>query len=544
MHRRTVVVLALLLAPQVTGPSGARGQALSPVIADSIDTSGHTRLKVFGGLYGAYLGIALPIAAEAEDVGFYTLGLMTGPGIGLGTASGYTHSRSVSTGAAIAISSLTWFGAMQGHLWEAAGDRDEGNANAAAGVLGSLGGFAAGIVVAGAHDFTAGHAASLGAGNWWGMALGYLGAHAGEDATSDDELRGAAIGAASGLALGALTGRNNTHNDVRYLHVGGVLGWLYSAGIVVLEEPAQSGESVTQMAGIVAGTTAGLLMSKYKPWRSRPGLALDHSGRLRAQTFAMAYGAYLATVIPLASDLEWWKEDTKDTFTLAYMHAPLGLLLGTTFFTRNTNVAKADVLAVSGLTWFGAMQGALWASVPEDAETRNVAAASAVGSAAGLVGGVLAAHADLSEAQAAMIGAGNWWGSALGLLYGAAVLGEDAEGGSVATATAVGSAVGAAVGPALGRHMTLAQVRTMHIGGLAGWLFGTGSLLGSSNLGYRGAMAIMAGSTTAGLLMGASIEDQSTTAQNASGLSARPFVERRPGLSGEAHTRVGITVAY
>jgi hypothetical protein len=517
---------------------------LSSSAVDTIDTSGHTRLKVFSGLYGSYLGLTVPIAAQANDVMFFTLGLTAGPGMGLMAASGYSRTHSFSSGDAIALSSLTWFGATQGHLWEAAADLEESSANAAFGVLGSLGGFVAGVSTTGAHDFTKGHAASLGAGHWWGTALGYLAASVSEDATNPDKYRGAAIGGAAGLTIGALAGRGNTHNDIRYLHIGGVLGWLYSAGIVVLQESEQKGESITQIAGISAGMTAGLLASKYRPWRSRPGLDLDHSGRMRLQVFSMMYGAYLATVIPLASGVDWWEEDTKRTYTLAYMHAPLGLLLGTTYFTRNTSISKANALTVSGLTWFGALQGALWASVPDDSKARDVAAISGVGSAVGFVAGAAPAWGDLTEAQAAMLGAGNWWGSVLGLLFGGAALGEDAESDGILATVATGSAVGVAVGPQIGKHMSLRKVRTMHIGGLAGWLFGAGVLLGGENVSFRAASAVMGLSTAGGLVMGASMEDDVATRHGRFSFNPKPFVARRSGLSGEQHTVVGVTLNF
>jgi len=76
------------------------------------------------------------------------------------------------------------------------------------------------------------------------------------------------------------------------------------------------------------------------------------------------------------------------------MHAPSGLLLGTTFFTRNTSVPKASAITVSGLTWFGALQGALWASSLDadgeeiDRSPMSVTAAEVREAAAGFVGDI------------------------------------------------------------------------------------------------------------------------------------------------------------
>jgi hypothetical protein len=529
------------------GSPEARGASVpgpSPSTLDTRDTSGHTRLKVFGGLYGAYLGIAIPIALQADDATPYAMGLMLGPSLGLMSASGYAGTHSCSSGDAIAVSALTWFGAMQGHLWEAAAEVDDDGASAAFGVLGSLGGLVAGLSATGARDFSEGHAAALGAGHWWGTALGYFGARADEQASDADKALGAAIGGATGLTFGALAGRGRTLNDIRYLHIGGALGWLYSAGIVVLQDPGQKGESLTQMAGIGAGMTAGFLAARYRPWRSRAGMELDHSGRIRAQVFSMLYGGYLATVIPLASEVEWWTEDTKKTYTLAYMHAPPAFLLGTTFFTRNTRVSNADAMTVSGLTWFGATQGALWASAVEDKKTRDVATASVVGSAAGLAAGVVLSRGDLTEAQGAMLGAGNWWGSALGLLFGSAILGEDADSEQVSAAVALGSIAGVAAGSQVGRQMSMRKVRTMHIGGFAGWLFGTGILLGGDSAGFSTAMSVMGVTTFTGLALGAAADDGLAPSPTSYEFNAKPFVARRPGLSGEKHTVVGFTLGF
>jgi hypothetical protein len=508
------------------------------------DTSGHTRLKVFGGLYGAYLGIAVPVATQAEDAGLYALGLMLGPTVGLASTAAFSRGHGFSSGDAIALSSLTWFGAAQGHLWEAARDKhDDAGPNAAFGALGSLGGLLVGAAVARNHGMSEGHAAALGAGNWWGMTLGYLAARANEDASDRDRYRSAAIGSATGLSFGALTGRGRTLDEVRAMHIGGILGWLYSAGLVVLQDPGQRGASLTQVSGIGVGLTAGFLAATFRPWRAPPDLELDHSGRLRAQVFSILYGGYLATVIPLASDVEWWTEDTKDTYALAYMHGPPLLLLGTTLLTRSANVSSNDVLTVSGLTWFGAVQGALWASTPDDAETRLVAATSAAASAAGLLAGTLVCRWDLSEPQAAMLGAGNWWGTALGYLYGGWMLGDDADNASYLAAAAVGGVAGVLTGPLFGRHMSLRQVHTMHISGFAGWLVGAGSLLGGG-LGFRAAHGMMAVTTTVGLIAGARMEDGTLASPTVRSFRARPFVSFRPGLSGETTSAAGVRVDF
>jgi hypothetical protein len=563
VRRSLAPILILLLGSTLLDARAVSAQGFSSSVFDTIDTSGHTRLKIFGGLYGSYLAIAVPAAAKASAAGFYAIGLMAGPTIGFMGASAYTSTHSFCEGDAIALSSLTWFGAMQGHLWEAVADLPEDNANPAFGVLGSLAGLVAGISATGAHDFTEGHAASIGAGNWWGMAVGYLTAqaraketvssrapavYAGDPPERDnqdkDKFRSTAIGGALGLTLGAFIGHKNTHNDIRYLHMGGIIGWLYSSGIVVLQEQDQKGEAITQLAGIGAGLTAGILASKYRPWRSRPGQKLDHSGRMRAQAFSIMYGAYLATVIPMASGLDWWTEETKDRYTLAFMHAPTGLLLGTTYFTRNTNISKATALTVSGLTWFGALQGVLWASANKGTETSDVALISAAGSAGGFLAGTMTARRGLTEAQAAMIGAGNWWGSVLGLLAGSAVIGEDADGEGILAATAMGGVIGALVGPQIGKKMSLRNVRTMHVGGLAGWLFGTGTLLAGGSVGFRGAFAVMGITTAAGLAMGASAGGQMPVDQTDFNFDPKPFVASRPGLSGEKHTVIGFTLNY
>jgi hypothetical protein len=508
------------------------------------DTSGHTRLKVFGGLYGAYLGIAVPVATQAEDAGLYALGLTFGPTVGLISTTAFSRGHGFSSGDAIALSSLTWFGAAQGHLWEAARDRhDDAGQNAAFGALGSLGGLLLGAAVSHNHVMSEGYAATLGAGNWWGMALGYLGARANEDASDRDKYRSAAIGSVTGLSLGALTGRGRTLDEVRAIHIGGILGWLYSAGLVVLQDPGQRGESLTQVTGIGVGMTAGFLAARFRPWHAPPELELDHSGRLRAQVFSILYGGYLATVIPLASDVEWWTEDTKDTYALAYMHGPPLLLLGTTLLTRTSNVSSNDVLTVSGLTWFGAVQGALWALTPDDAETRVVAATSAATSAAGLLAGTLVCRWNLSEPQAAMLGAGNWWGTALGYLVGGLMLGDDAEDASYIAAAAMGGIAGVVAGPLLGRHMSLRQVHTMHISGFAGWLVGAGSLLGGG-LGFRAAHGVMAVATTVGLIAGARMEDGTLPSPTVRSLSVQPFVSFRSGLSGETTSAVGVRTDF
>jgi len=536
-------VQAILVLTGVTLAVAAAGQALAQAVAaertKQLDTSGHVRAKLLAGAYGGYVAIALPIALEADDAAAYALSLTFIPLSSFALTSEMVSDMSLSRGDVMTASALTWFGAMQGHLWAAVGDAD-GFESARAGLLSSALGLGVGVGLAKSRDLSAGHAAAIGGGHWWGTAYGYLAANRIEDAPGADVARAAAIGSATGFVAGAVGGSSLTLKRVRYMHLGGLVGWLYSSGLSVVVDANSRQASYTQMAGITAGATTALLLTGRGDAEPVVG-AWDHSGRLRLQAFSALYGAYLATLIPRAAGVEN-NDENKDTYALLYMHVPTGALLGTTWLTRHRAVPRHSAIAISSLTWFGALQGALWGDRGDGSDERT-ATASLIGSAVGLgMGSAVAAAGSMSEGHAGMLGVGNWWGALLGTYIGA--MPEDAESDGVLTSAAIGSATGVAVvAMGLGRDWELSRAHSTHVGGLVGTLTGLGILIGVRPSTSSSAFGILSVATGAGLAFGALNSDVGESAKDKLS-SAQPILNWQKDPEGKRRAIVGLSYQF
>ncbi|HEM45780.1 MAG TPA: hypothetical protein ENO23_01920, partial [Alphaproteobacteria bacterium] len=100
---------------RLTAPASARPERMSRV-----------ELQVFGTTYGAWLGVAVPLAFGSESAEAYGAGLLVGGPLGLLAARAYMNAHPVTEGQARAISWGGAWGTWQGFGWAELLDIGEG----------------------------------------------------------------------------------------------------------------------------------------------------------------------------------------------------------------------------------------------------------------------------------------------------------------------------------------------------------------------------------------------------------------------------------
>lgn len=143
-------------------------------------TSGRVELIVWGTTYGAWLGIALPLAGGAEGPEPYGAGLLLGTPVGFFGARAYGQAFPISLGQARIIRFGSMWGSWQGVGWQQAlniGNRSD-LAPVTFSLVGSLVGLGTGIALARAVDISPGTAAIVEFSGYWatwyGAATGVL----------------------------------------------------------------------------------------------------------------------------------------------------------------------------------------------------------------------------------------------------------------------------------------------------------------------------------------------------------------------------------
>lgn len=266
-----------LIVRRYPGTPAAAEAALRLAAMRRIEDGGSTELRVWGTLYGAWLGIAVPAMFDSDDPVAYGAGLLLGTPLGFFATRQYTRTRSVSEGAARAITFGGSWGTWQGYGWREVfelGTRKERvcfdgscleteqvptEAVFVSLVLGGLAGIGAGLAIAATQEISAGGATatSLGAlwGTWYGVAAGLL-----ADLEDDALLTSALIGGNTGLIGTALLVRGTgiPRSRARLVSVAGVAGAAVGVGIDLLfriddRTPAVLIPTVTSALGLALG---------------------------------------------------------------------------------------------------------------------------------------------------------------------------------------------------------------------------------------------------------------------------------------------------
>ena len=242
--------------------------------APEAEQSGRTELLVFGTTYGAWLGIAVPLMFESESSESYGLGLLLGAPIGFFAAKSYADTYHPTEGQTRALTFGGTWGTFQGFLLaelldlgqeefcDPYGCTDTGTDDTArltSGVVGGLAGIATGAVIA-QKPITAGTAAAVtlsGAwGTWFGFGLGVF-FEQNDDALIASTMAG---GNAALIAAGISAPRwEMTESRARLISLGGLIGGLGGAGLLLLLTP----ESEKAIAVPLATSVAGLLAAAH-----------------------------------------------------------------------------------------------------------------------------------------------------------------------------------------------------------------------------------------------------------------------------------------
>ena len=277
--------------------------------AAPLDRRGDTEFRVWSTLYGLWLGVAVPMLADAEGSESYGAGLLLGGPTGY--LAGRVFSRSLSVGRARTISWAGTWGTWQGLGWAhtlnlggepgcefCAGEKEV--------VATALAGGLAGIVTAGllSRDVTEGTAAATYLGSLWGTWFGVAGATV---LDLDDE---AAMWASTllvgnaGLIAGALAGSrfDLSSHRAHMISLGGLIGGFGGVGIALITKPDGTGAAFAiPLATSLAGLGFGALLtgeSEGAP-AGESSAARAASGSASPALLNWSAGAPLAVGLPL-----------------------------------------------------------------------------------------------------------------------------------------------------------------------------------------------------------------------------------------------------
>lgn len=245
-----------------TPAANAVRQIRAAMAPDRGARSGRVELQVWSTLYGAALGLTLPYIFKADGPEAYGIGLLVGAPAGFLASRAYARSRQLTEGQARAITFGGTWGAWQGLGWGIAleigeddFDRDEEYATAA--VLGSVVGIATGAILA-RKPIPTGLATTVnfGAlwGTWFGVATGVLAD------LNDGVLEASLIGGNAGLLATAILAPRwqMSRNRARLISVGGLLGGLAGAGLLLITQPSDDKVAILfPLTGSIAGLAYG-----------------------------------------------------------------------------------------------------------------------------------------------------------------------------------------------------------------------------------------------------------------------------------------------
>lgn len=273
-------VLALITRQYAGTPAALEVDRMMTLLRRTPDAerSGRTELLVFGTTYGAWLGVAGPLALDAESAEAYGVGLLLGAPLGFYAAKRYADARRPTEGQTRALTFGGTWGTAQGFALaevldlgatgetfcepDGSGcfevsDGDDTQAYVTAAVAGGLLGIGTGAFLA-RKPITAGTAATVSLGGMWGAWFGFgLGFLADQD--GDALITSALLGGNAALVgLGVAAPRwQMSESRARLISVAGVAGGLAGAGLLLIVQP--SGDR-TQMLFPLVGSAAGLVL--------------------------------------------------------------------------------------------------------------------------------------------------------------------------------------------------------------------------------------------------------------------------------------------
>lgn len=275
-------VLALIADRYAGTPAAAQVNAMLAAMrgAPAVAGSGRTELMVWSTTYGAWLGIALPLIADAEGSEVYGLGLLLGAPAGFFAARQYANSARPSDGQTRAITFGGTWGTYQGFGWAEYldlgrqnrecpahstepcfydDDDNEMRARVGAAVVGGLAGIGTGAMLA-RKPISAGTAAAVSLSGIWGTWFGFAGSVVAGVDDGDNGLLITLLSGNTALIWSALRAPSwqMSESRARLISIGGVIGLLGGGGLLLIVQP--DNEQVG-MAFPLVGSIAGLAIA-------------------------------------------------------------------------------------------------------------------------------------------------------------------------------------------------------------------------------------------------------------------------------------------
>lgn len=251
---------------------------------------GKTGFIVYHTIYGAFLGLAVPLAFGADEPEPIGLGLILGAPTGFFLSRAYAGGRQLTDGQTGIVNFGSFWGTWQGIGWQQAldiGDTKtcdvdycytDGSDTApwAAAVLGGLTGLGVGLLAARGPVRSGTSAMVFNSsmwGTWFGFAAGTL-----FDAEDDDLLMATLIGGNVALlaALPADAAWKPTRANVRLASAGGLMGGIVALGVAVLADVDDEKATVGIVsAGAAAGLVTGAILGRDQPASGADGGMFD-----------------------------------------------------------------------------------------------------------------------------------------------------------------------------------------------------------------------------------------------------------------------------
>lgn len=234
-------------------PAHARALALLAAgDVPRVSRSGRIGLVSFTTLYGAWLGVAVPLMFDADRPEAYGIGFLTGAPLGFFGGRLYADRVSVTGGDAGVISWGGLFGSWQGAGWMLAlGETTQcsefgcgetgpdGNETVGAMVAGGLLGIGSGMIAARQADIGGGTSTMIAWGSLWGTGAGLVTSVLLDMGDDDEPLVAALIGGDVGLAAAAVLAPEWDMSTGRawLVNASGVMGGAIGGGLLLLMPP-------------------------------------------------------------------------------------------------------------------------------------------------------------------------------------------------------------------------------------------------------------------------------------------------------------------
>ena len=239
-----------------------------------VDSGGRRELLIFSGYYGLWLGLATPLAAEADSPVPYGLGLLIGPAASIFLAHELTKDAVIGRGRALMIAFGAHFGTWQGLGWSlyanATDDGGEDSNFLVTGEAAGLVGLGAAALLTSAVDYSAGQAELVSSAMMWGTWFGVVAASLSEG--EDSRYLSMALLGSDIASLGSMIAApalNISPTRVRFIDLGGFLGTCAGLGINLLAT-TDSAEPFIAILGVgtIAGMTAAAVLTRNMDERS------------------------------------------------------------------------------------------------------------------------------------------------------------------------------------------------------------------------------------------------------------------------------------